>query len=122
MPLVLVVGTTKNGLRKGAWFDRRSFFSFKLHVESNLKDSISKEEALTIIKKNQLVHTISYLQLQYFNFANTSLKISDGPYWFTTDENFVYENENIRYVYINPFTKKYIVTGCNGKIIKNTIY
>lgn len=122
MPLVLVVGTTKDALRKGAWFDRRSFFSFKLHVESSLEGSIPKEEALTIIKKNQLVHTVSYLQLQYFNFANTPIKISDGPYWFTSNENLVYENKNIRYVYINPFTKNYIVTSSNGNIVENTIY
>jgi len=115
MPLVLAVGTTKDGLRKGAWFDRRSFFSFELHAESDLENSISKEEALTIIKENQLLHTVSYVQLQYCDFDNSNIKISNGPYWHADDG-------DTRYLYINPFTKKYILLGSNNKVIINTIY
>jgi hypothetical protein len=122
MPLVLVVGTTKDGHRKGAWFDRRSFFSFKLHVESGLENSISKEEALTIIKENQLLHTFSNLQLEYFSFENSNIKISKGPYWFAADEATIYDDGGTRYLYINPFTKKYILLGSDNKVIKNTIY
>ena len=98
-PLVLVIGTTKNGLRKGAWFDKGSIINFKLDVESNLENSISKQEALNIIKDNQLLHTISYLQLKYFNINNTTAKISEGPYWYAVDESFGYDNGSNRYIY-----------------------
>lgn len=121
-PLVLVVGTTKDGLRKGVWFDRRGFINFSPIVESNLEDSISKEDALAIIKENQLLHTVTNMQLQYFNIHNTTLKISEGPYWFAVDEVFGYGVGDTRYVYIDPFTKKYILTKDSDKIIKNTIY
>ncbi|MBZ9621778.1 hypothetical protein G9F71_002715 [Clostridium sp. FP2] len=100
-PLVLVVGVTKNGLRKGAWFDRRSFINFDLVVESNLENSISKEEALAIIKENQLLHTVSYMQLQYFNIHSATFKITEGPYWFAVDTAFGCGNGDARYVYID---------------------
>jgi hypothetical protein len=121
-PLVLVVGTTKTGFKKGVWFDKRSFINFKFFVEANLENSISKEEALTIIKENQLLHTVSYLQLQYFNDNNTTAEISEGPYWHAVDSHFGYDNGSTRYIYIDPFTKKYILIENHNKVLKNTIY
>jgi len=121
-PLVLVVGTTKTGSEKGVWFDKRSFISFTIFVEANLENSISKEEALTIIKENQLLHSVSYLQLQYFNDNNTTAEISEGPYWYAVDSHFGYDNASTRYAYIDPFTKKYILIENHAKVLKNTIY
>jgi hypothetical protein len=121
MPLVLVVGTTKDGHRKGVWFDRRSFFSFKLHVEASLENAISKEDALTIIKENKLLQTISYVQLDYIDFGDYDTKISKGTYWHAGGEATSYSNEGTMYLYINPFTKKYILLGSNNKVIQKTI-
>lgn len=77
---------------------------------------------MNIIKDNQLLHTISYLQLQYFNINNTTAKIIEGPYWYAVDEIYGYDNGSNRYAYIDPLTKKYILIENHDKILKNTIY
>jgi hypothetical protein len=122
MPLVLVVGTDKDGYRKGVWFDRRSFFSFKLDAEASLENAISKEEALTIIKENKLLQTISYVQLDYIDFGDYDTRISKGTYWHASNGGTIYDNEGTRYLYINPFTKKYILLGSHNEVIQKTIY
>jgi len=38
------------------------------------------------------------------------------------DINYGYDNGSNRYVYIDPFTKKYILIENHDKILKNTIY
>jgi len=121
MPLVLVVGTTKDGHIKGVWFDRRSFFSFKLHVEASLENAISKEEASTIIKENKLLQTFRFVQLDYIDFGDYDTRISKGTYWHASDVDTRYDDEGTRHLYINPFTKKYILFGSNNKVIQNTI-